>query len=108
MPVVADAMQHTHRPVGSKRGPTRGHVVEHRTKTKQIGAMIGCLAVCLLGRHVVRRAGDDAGVRETGVIDGSRQTEVGQQNSLDSVFQQDVRRLDVAMDHSLFVSRRES
>ncbi len=69
--------------------------------------MIGCLAASLLGRHVVRRAGDDAGVRETGVIDGSRQTEVGQQDSFDPFFQQDVRRLDVAMDHTLFVCRRE-
>ena len=50
------------------------------------------------GGHVHRRSADHAGTRQTGIVGGSGQTEVGDFDFLlNSAFQQDVARLDVTM-----------
>ncbi len=48
-----------------------------------------------------------AGVRQAGIVAGSGQAEVGQQCTFDALFQQDVRRLHVAMDQPLSMSGSE-
>ena len=65
--------------------------------------LIDRLAAGLLRGHVLRRAGDDAGLRQAGVVRRPRQAEVGDLDPLDAVFQQDVGRLDVAVDQPLGV-----
>ena len=60
------------------------------------------------GRHVLRRAGDDAALRQAGVVDRPGQAEVGDLDALDAVLQQDVGRLDVAVDQPLGVGRRQA
>ena len=67
--------------------------------------MIERLAVGLFRRHVVRRAGDDAGVGQVGIVRRSCQAKVGQVGPLDAVFQQNVGRFDVAVDEALSVRR---
>ena len=69
--------------------------------------MVDGLAVGLLRRHVHRRAGDHARLRQAGVVDGPGQAEVGDLDALDAVLQQDVGRLDVAVDQPLPVRRRQ-
>ena len=54
--------------------------------------MVDRLAAGLLGGHVLRRAGDDAALRQAGVVDRPGQAEVGELDPLDAVLQQDVRR----------------
>ena len=46
----------------------------------------------------------DAGLRHLHVVGGAGQAEVGDLDALDAVFEQDVGRLDVAMDQALLVS----
>ena len=70
--------------------------------------MVDRLAAGLLGRHVLRRAGHDAALRQAGVVDGAGQTEIGELDPLDAVLQQDVRRLDVAMHQALGVGRGQA
>ena len=65
--------------------------------------MVGRLAAGLLGGHVVRRAGHDAALGQAGVVGGAGQAEVGELDPLDAVLQQDVGRLDVAVDQALGV-----
>ena len=67
--------------------------------------MVDRLAPGLLGGHVLRRAGDDAALRQAGVVDRAGQAEVGDLDPLDAVLQQDVGRLDVAVDQPLGVGR---
>ena len=51
----------------------------------------------------MRRAGDDAALGQAGVGGGAGQAEVGELDPLDAVLQQDVGRLDVAVDQALGV-----
>ena len=46
-------------------------------------------------------------LRQAGVVDGAGQAEVGDLDALDAVLQQDVGRLDVAMDQPLLVRGRQ-
>jgi hypothetical protein len=69
--------------------------------------VVHVLAGGLFGRHVQRRAGDHARLRQAGVVGRAGQAEVGDLDSLHAVFQQDVRRLDVAVDQPLLVRRRQ-
>ncbi len=104
----ADSVQH-----GQGRGTGEGRLastrgVQHAAEAEQVGAVIDLLAARLLGRHVLRRAGDDAALRQRGVVGGAGQTEVGDLNALDLVFEQNVGRFDVAVDQPLGVRRRQA
>ena len=59
--------------------------------------MIDVLAARLFRRHVRRRAGDDAALRNARVIRSAGESEVGDLDTLHAVFEQHVRRLDIAM-----------
>ena len=48
---------------GEGRRPHQ-HLVGHDSEAVDIAPMVGGLAECLLGRHVVRRSGDDPGLCE--------------------------------------------
>ena len=76
-------------------------------QAEQVGAVVDRLAAGLLGGHVLRRAGHDAALRQAGVVGGAGQAEVGELDPLDAVLQQDVGRLDVAVDQPLRVRRRQ-
>ena len=88
-------------------GPVNGgspdqHLVGDGAEGVHVGAAgDGALAHGLLGRHVVRRAERHAGLGHpaaaAGAGDGQRDAEVGHQRL--AVVQQDVLRLDVAVDH---------
>ena len=85
----------------------RTHRVQHAAQAEQIRPTIEWFALGLLRRHIHRRARHDARLRQAGVVSGPRQTEVGDLDSLDAVFQQDVGRLDVAMNEALPLRRRQ-
>jgi hypothetical protein len=70
--------------------------------------MIDGFATGLLGGHVLRRAGDDTGLSQSGIIGRPGQAEVGNLDALDAVLEQDVGRLDVAVDQSLGVGGGEA
>ena len=79
------------------------HLVEHAAQGVDVGAG-GDLALAhrLLGAHVVRRAERHAGLGHpvpAGLAGGERDAEVGHQRA--PVVQQDVLRLDVAVDHAV-------
>ena len=65
------------------------------------------LATSLFRRHVLRSARDDSCLCEAGIVGRTGEPEVRQLNSFHSVGQQDVGRLDVAMDEPLCMSGRE-
>ena len=50
----------------------------------------------------------DADLRQAGVVGGAGQAEVGDLDPLDAVLQQDVGRLDVAVDQALGVGRGQA
>ena len=74
---------------------------QHCPERKQIAAGVEWLPEGLLRRHVVRRAGKQAGDGEAGVVGGAGQAEVGDPDALDAVFEENVRRLHVAVDEPL-------
>jgi hypothetical protein len=63
--------------------------------------VIGELALGLLGRHELRRAGHLARSGDGHVVHRPCKAEIGDPDPLDAVLQQDVRRLDVPMDDSV-------
>jgi hypothetical protein len=52
----------------------------------------------------LRRPGDDAAPRQVGVIGSAGQPKVGDRQTFDAVFQQDIRGFDVAVNEALRVS----
>ncbi len=103
--VLADALEDGHRAAGPEGHPAGTHRIEDATEAEEICAVIDRLAARLLGGHVLRRAGDGTALGQAGVIDGAGQAEVGDLDTLDAVFEQDVGRLDVAVDQPLGVGR---
>jgi hypothetical protein len=101
--LVGDAPQHRQRRRRPERRPPDAHRVEHAAQAEEVGAVVGRLPPRLLRRHVLRRAGDDPALRQAGVVHRPRQAEVGEHDPLDAVLQQDVGRLDVAVDDPLGV-----
>ena len=87
--------------LGAKRRLSGRKREQHRPKCKQIAAGVERLPEGLLRRHVVGRAGEQAGDGEAGVVGGSRQAEVGDPHALDAIFEENVRRLHVAVDEPL-------
>ena len=106
--VVADAAQDCDRRVGSKRGTPGTHRVQHAAEAEQIAALIDWLAHRLLGRHVLRSPRDLARLRNANIIRRASQSEIGDLHPLDTILQQDVGGLDVAMDEALLVSGSQS
>ena len=49
-----------------KRGPARGHLVDHHADGPDVRAMINRFLACLLRRHVAQRAHERGGDREVG------------------------------------------
>ena len=101
-----DALEHGQRRLGAERRAAGAHRVQHAAEAEQVGAVVERLALRLLRGHVHRRAGDDPALRQAGVVGGAGQAEVGDLHPLlRPVLQQDVRRLDVAVDQPLLVGR---
>ncbi len=58
--------------------------------------------------HVHRRAGDDAALRDAGIVVGAGQTEVSELRFVPPAFEQDVARLDVAVDQVTRMGRGQT
>src|SRR5688500_16893721 len=86
----------------NERRLTREHLVEHACETVQIRATVDMpLADRLLGTHVGGRPERESGLRQLviGGGDRPRDTEVG--DDCVSILDEDVLRLDIAMDESV-------
>ena len=81
--------------------------IKHAAEAEEVRAMIDGLAVGLFGGHVERRAGDEPGAREPHIFEAAGQAEVGQFHAVADFFDQDVARLDVAVDEPAGVGGRE-
>jgi hypothetical protein len=84
--------------------PPGAQGVERAPQAEQVGAVVERLRPGLLRCHVLRRARQDAFLRQAGVTDCPGQAEVGDLDSLHAVFEQNVGRLNVAMDQTLRMS----
>lgn len=56
----------------------------------------------------MRRPGDDACLRDGCIVDRTCQAEVGDLQPIHAIIEQNIGRLDIAMDETLTVSRRQS
>ena len=83
---------------GPKRRPAARHLVQHAAEAEQVGPLVELLPEGLLRGHVHRRAGNKAALRDAGVVGGAGQAEVGDLRLVRPAFEQDVARLDVAVD----------
>ena len=93
-------------PFARNGGRPADHRVEHAAEAEQVGPVVERLPLGLLRGHVHRRAGDDAALREAGVVGGAGQAEVGDLHLVLPAFEQDVGRLDVAVDQVAWRGRR--
>ena len=109
--VLENGVHQLHGGISGERVLAGEHLVQDDAEGEDVGAMVGGLAADLLGGHVAGRAENDSrlGVGENGVPggDGRNGDELGQAEiqDLDMAVagQEDVRGLEVAMDHALVV-----
>jgi hypothetical protein len=101
--VLADALHHRHHAAGTKRRPPGAERVQDAAQAEQVGAVVHGAAVGLLRRHVIGGASDDAALCQAGVLHRAGQAEVSDLDAPAALGQQDVGRLDVAVDQPLFV-----
>ena len=97
------------RVVTGERRPAADHLVDHDAERVQIAAGIGLRALGLLGREVRRRAHHRADLGEVlldGGVERPGDAEVGHLH-LPVVGDEDVRRLDVAVDHAVAMGEAE-
>src|ERR1022692_4977543 len=111
---IQDRIKHRACRVAPERQGARTHLVQHRTKRKEIGAGVQFLSPDLLGRHVGDRSQRTAGTRQMFLgLDGRGaqgnalrlerdlcQPEI-ENLRLSSIRDEDVRGLDVPMDDTL-------
>ena len=101
------------RVLGRERALARDHLEQHDADRVDVGARVDRPAADrLLGRHVVRRADDDVGLRGVAadVAAQAREAEVEDADVIAGaqlLADHDVRRLDVAVDDALRVRVRE-
>ena len=89
------------RPPAGERQPAGAEGVEHAAQAEQVGPMVDRLAARLLGRHELRRADDDPVVGQAGIIGRAGQAEVDDLDAPRRAVEQDVGRLDVAVDQAV-------
>src|SRR5262249_6016370 len=82
-----------------ERGLAREQLVERDAEAIDVAASVR-LASEPLGRHVLERADEVPGMREVGLLDQLRDAEIGDPD-LPAIVEQEVRWLDVAMQHAL-------
>ena len=96
--VLDDAAENSQRGRRSERRVTGGHGIEDAAKAEQVGSVVDHQAFGLFGGHVQGSTGEHSALRQTGVVCGSRQTEIGQLGpDFDACFDQDVAWFDIAM-----------
>jgi len=100
--VRGDLLQQLLPGVRVKGSPAREQLVEDDAQAEHVGAAVHAVALAagLLGAHVGRRAGVARAVAHVLLAQG--QPEVGDEGPVGAV-EQDVARLDVAVDHALLV-----
>ncbi len=83
--------------------------MENTAEAEEIAAAIHALTLDLLRRHIRRRAHDSIDGSDLRTVERRQgQTEVSDLHPLDAVFQHDIARLDVAVDDSLTMGRRQA
>ena len=100
--------QHRMARLGAEWRATCGHREQHGAERKQIAAGVDRLPEGLLRRHEMRRAGQQAGDGEAGVVGGAGEAEVGEEDAIDAIFKKDVGRLHIAVDEPLGVRRGQA
>ena len=102
--VVGHALQNRQCRLRSERRPASQHRVNHAAEAEKVGAVIERFPTRLFRRHVHRRTGHNSATCQAGIVGGTRQPKVRDLHLLlRSVIDQDVRRLDVAVNQSLVV-----
>ena len=84
------------------------HRIHDAAETEQIGPMVDDVTIGLFWSHVLRSSRDDPALRQARVIDGTGESKIGEFDPVNSVFQQDIRRLHIAMNQSLNMGSRQS
>ncbi len=107
---LADALEHGQAAGGAERRLAGAHHVQHAAQAEQVGTVVDGFVLGLLGGHVQRRAGNGVGLGG-GAAGCLRQPEVGDLDARAArslVFQEDVARLDIAVDQPNGVRRRQA
>ena len=107
MRFIGDAAKHGERRLAVERMLAGRGFVEDAAEAEQIGAVIDAFAVSLFGGHVQRRAGDEAGAGEPDIFEAAGEAEVRELHAVADVFNEDVARLDVAVNEPAGVGGRE-
>ena len=84
------------------------HRIEHAAQAEQVRCAADRLTHGLFGRHKHRCARHEFRLRLAQVVKGLRQPEIGELAPLPARRQQDIGGLDVTVDQSMLVSRREA
>ena len=105
---LRDLLQNRQRRIALKRRLAGAHLVDDRAEAEQVGPGVARFADGLLGRHVQRRARDKTGARQLHIVGDAGQAEIGQLHAVVRRLQQNIARLDVAMDEPLRVGRRQA
>ncbi len=75
--VLADAAEHGQRAARAKRRAAGAQGVQHAAQAEQVRAVIDRFAPGLFRGHVLRRADQDAALRQAGMVRGPGQAEIG-------------------------------
>ena len=105
--LFADLMKHGESGRAAEGRQAGTHGIKHTSQAEQVGPVIDHLPARLLRRHVFRRAGDHTVPCELHVVRHAGQAEIGNPHAGQAVFQQQVGGLDVPVDQSLRVRRRQ-
>ena len=100
--LVALLVEHFRQRLAAKQRPAGQQCIHQRTKTVEIRPHIDGLTGGLLGRHVFGRAEDVAGAGQPRIAEQPRDAEVRELHAAVGR-QQQIARLDVAMDHAAVV-----
>jgi hypothetical protein len=85
----------------------RAECIHHDAETEQIGLSVARFAADLLRGHVLWSASDQSASRRAHVAGDPREAEIRDAGALGTLVQQDVFRLDIAMDQSLPMRSRQ-
>ncbi len=105
---LGDLSQDRQRRIALEGRTTAAHFIENRAQTEKIGTRVGRFAHRLFGRHIERSAAHETGASELHIFGGAGQAEVGQLHAVVRRLEQNVARLDIAVNQPLGMRGREA